>query len=286
MSVRRATTLGWGLSPLAISSCISPLPSSVNDSFSGESETSFEHAEGSSGAPSLGDGESTSDLSPTAPLEHCALLIDDFEDGDSRTSYINGSTGISGSWFTFDPDNAIGTINPNINERFQPKSPGYDSAYAANVVVLSVRNPNAGPGLGVTLHHPDCQVVHDSDCIPDPMNRLPLGTTETSLSGISFQGRSRSDQPARFVFQVHTAETLPSEFGGSCKLVAPDDCFAAFSVEVELVPTWQQYRIQFNQLELPYGPPKSFELEHVLTFQWQAIGSTAPTIAIDNLCFE
>lgn len=185
-------------------------------------------------------------VTPVSPLAPCTppgigsgkdVLIDDFEDGDSR---LRVSDKRAGYWLTF-------------NDGTGKQEPRPGSTFAAN------RIPGGRGDSHFGLHSSGGKFSKWGTALSAEFS--PRRCYDASAyAGISFWARGR----AQLRVSVKMTQVIGEEFGGSCV----ENCYDTHAVDRSLSADWQQYHVRWEELAqsgsgliLPFDAHSLFALE-------------------------
>ncbi|MDB4991092.1 MAG: hypothetical protein JWN04_6270 [Myxococcaceae bacterium] len=184
------------------------------------------------------------------------VLIDDFEDGDSKVNPIDG---LSGTWYTLS-DGTSGTIAPAVGSTLVPVSGG--ALGSARAMHVSGRGFTFwGAGLAASLSAYQCK--YDG----------------SAQRGLQFYAKGSG----ALQVALATSQTVRASQGGSCTA----NCDDHFNVPVALSSGWQLHTITFSSLKQSgFGTPATFQVSQLMYVQFYFGPNVTFDLAVDNVAFD
>jgi hypothetical protein len=187
-----------------------------------------------------GSEEPVSPLAPCSPVSVGSghdLLIDDFEDGDTRLLVVDKR---AGNWVAF--NDGTGSMSPRMGAAFPAaRIPGGRGESHFGLHTHGGKFTKWGAVLSVELSPRRC---YDA----------------SKYAGIAFWARGK----AQLRVAVKMTQVVAEEFGGSCV----KDCFDGHGAERVLTKDWQRYEVRWEELVqngfgnvLPFDPRSLFSIE-------------------------
>jgi hypothetical protein len=203
-------------------------------------------------APAPTPSDSSPHVSPLAPCSPAVVgsghdpLIDDFEDGDTRTSVLDKR---SGFWSVFNDETAV--QHPAVGEIFKPERiPGGRGESKFALHTRGGRFTKWGASLAAELSPRRC---YDA----------------SNYAGIAFWARGK----ARVRVGTKMTQTVGEEFGGSCQ----HDCFDGHGAIRDLTREWQHYEVRWEEMaQTGFGQVVEFDPHSLFMIEISTPAGQAP----------
>jgi hypothetical protein len=217
-------------------------------------------SDGKAGSSGEAGADTAAGGAPSMPGTPSRLLIDDFEDGDDASLPLPDGQGF---WFV---------VNDGSGQQFPApctlpsllSEPERASERAMRTYGQGFTTQPGGYsliGLSVRSGAPACDQSIDA----------------SAFDGVEFWARGTGT--VRFF--IGTVATHPPADAGICT----GTCYDAHGESVMLGPTWQLYRLRFDQLiQEGWGSPAGFDRSKILGLQWSA--KVAPFNPTPSACFD
>lgn len=235
-------------------------------------------AAGAGGAAADGSIDTAEGAAGAGPASRTLLLLDDFEDGDTRSKFLLNARGY---WFSIS-SGVPGQLFP------APDCPFVTSLLDASISdgsSIAIHSYGLGFGtratdyaqVGVTLHAGAPQCLQPVDA--------------SNLTGVRFKARTGTLAPSAFGLirlYVKTVLVASPDNRGTCTGV----CFDSHGATVAVTDQWTEYFVPFTQLtQQGWGTPAPFLPSQILDLLWSPTvdqyGSLAPCFDywIDDVAF-
>lgn len=199
-------------------------------------------------------GASSSETMPSVGKASGDLLIDDFEDGDSRV----WGNGLSGHWESHN-DFTEGGVQSPLGGRHEPDKDwtqdaaseptfveGREGGNAAHFTGSGFENWGSGQALFFATDGEGDDCIYDGSAF-DGITFWAKGSVELT------HPEEPAKQPQAFEhgkLKIHLVErdVVPNEVGGECDQETKD-CWDSQRTRIELKECWQKYVIPFSELD-------------------------------------
>jgi hypothetical protein len=184
-------------------------------------------------------------------------LIDDFEDGDSQLSKIDGRDGY---WFTSHDDKGS-TIGPTPLTMTEGGAGGSGKSLR---ITGQTSSDNGAWGILVGASFA-AQGFYDA----------------SRHSGLSFKGKVDGASTKKVRFKVGDVNTHPD--GGVCK-----SCWNHFGKDVTLTPAWQEYSVTFGEMKQEAGWGDRYPAitpSKLISINWSVGPGQAVDLSVDDIQF-
>lgn len=191
-------------------------------------------------------------VSPLAPCAPAVVgsghdpLIDDFEDGDTRTSVLDKR---SGFWSVFNDETAV--QHPAVGEIFKPERiPGGRGESKFALHTRGGRFTKWGASMAAELSPRRC---YDA----------------SNYAGIAFWGRGK----ARVRVGTKMTQVVGEDFGGSCQ----HDCFDGHGAIRDMTREWQHYEVRWEEMaQSGFGQVVTFDPHSLFMIEFSNPGGQDP----------